>query len=117
MTTYYIEKDNQIVLHDTDRNRLVTTLKYMPQYAGLEIQETQRPIENGEWADTPQYIAQKQIAQIAAQVTDLEVNTGLLRPIREMVLTGGVTVSAYVRQQIQEIETLAVALRGGGMNE
>ena len=31
MTTYYItDADGQIKLHDTDRNRLVTTLKFTP---------------------------------------------------------------------------------------
>lgn len=50
MTTYYIEQDGQIKLHDTDKNRIQTTLKFMPQYAGLELKETERPIENCEWA-------------------------------------------------------------------
>ena len=42
MTTYYIEQEGQIKLHDTDRGRLVTTLKFTPQYKGLEIKETDR---------------------------------------------------------------------------
>lgn len=49
--TYYIEKDKKIVLHDTDKARIENTLKFMPQYQGLELQETERPIENCEWAD------------------------------------------------------------------
>ena len=44
MTEYYIEQDDKIVLHDTDRAKLVNTLPFMPQYAGLEIQETEREI-------------------------------------------------------------------------
>ena len=41
---YYIQQDNKIVLHDTDRAKLEGTLPFMPQYAGLEILETQKEI-------------------------------------------------------------------------
>ena len=43
-TEYYIEQEDKIVLHDTDRERLQTTLTFMPQYAGLAIQETEKEI-------------------------------------------------------------------------
>ncbi|HIU86875.1 TPA: DUF4376 domain-containing protein [Candidatus Spyradomonas excrementavium] len=51
MTKYYISKDNRIVLFDEDLQRLVTTLRFMPQYAGLEILETGKEIIqwNGEF--------------------------------------------------------------------
>ena len=48
MTTFYIEKDGTIVLHDTDLKRLQDTLTFMPQFAGLDIQETDGFIVNGE---------------------------------------------------------------------
>ena len=48
MTTFYIEKDGAIVLHDTDLKRLQDTLTFMPQFAGLDIQETDGFIVNGE---------------------------------------------------------------------
>ena len=38
---FYIEQNNKIVLFDTDRQKLENTLLFTPQYAGLEIQETQ----------------------------------------------------------------------------
>lgn len=57
---YYIMKDNNIVLFDTDRIRLENTLSFMPQYSGLEIQETDRPIDNNQFADTEEYLAKKQ---------------------------------------------------------
>lgn len=39
---YYIEdKNNKIVLFDNDYNKLQSTLKFQPQYAGLEIKEVQ----------------------------------------------------------------------------
>jgi hypothetical protein len=61
MTNYYIQQDDTIVIFDTDKAKLQTTLDFMPQYQGLEIQETERPIvlcdDCGafEFADTDEY--------------------------------------------------------------
>lgn len=52
---YYIEQENQIVLFDEDKQRLQDTLAFMLQYADLEIKETERPIENFQFADTEEY--------------------------------------------------------------
>ena len=109
--TYYIEQDGQIKLHDTDRNRLVTTLKFTPQYKGLEIKETDRPIENCEWADTPEYIAKKHRQELESQVAGLEASTGLIRPMRESILAEGSVYSIYTKNKAQEIEDLAQELR------
>lgn len=110
--TYYLEQDNKIVLHDTNRSRLITTLKFTPKFAGLEIKETERPIDNCEWADTPEYIAKKHKQEVTNQVNDLEESTGLKRALREIVLLDAVQVSAYVKNKAQEIEDLAQELRG-----
>lgn len=56
MTNYYIEEDNKIILFDTDKQRLENTLAFQPQYVWLEIQETERPIVDFEFADTAEYI-------------------------------------------------------------
>ena len=111
MTTYYIEKDDKIVLHDTDKARIERTLKYMPQYKGIEIKETERPIENGEFADTDDYIAKKSHKLLEAQVASLESASGLIRPMREMVLSENSGASEYVKMKAQEIEELAEQLR------
>ena len=111
MTTYYIEQNGQIKLHDTNKTRIQTTLKFMPQYQGLELKETERPIENCEWADTPEYIAKKQRQELEQQVAQLEASTGLVRSIREFATVGGVEVSEYVQGKIAEIEALAEQLR------
>lgn len=37
---YYIEKDNEIKLFDTDETRLRTTLIFMPELQGLEVKST-----------------------------------------------------------------------------
>ena len=110
--TYFIEKDNKIVLHDTDLKRLQTTLKFTPQFAGLTIKETERPIENCQFADTDSYLAKKQKQDIETLVATMESETGLIRPMREMVLTEGSGASDYVKQKAQEIEDLAEQLRG-----
>lgn len=109
--TYYIEQDNKIVLHDTDRARLERTLKYMPQYAALTIKETQRPIDNCEWADTPEYETKKRKEEVTAQVANLEEQTGLVRAIRELVLAENSGASEFVKSKAQEIETIAEELR------
>ena len=109
--TYYIEQDGQIKLHDTDKNRLVTTLKFTPQYKGLEIKETDRPIENCEWADTPEYIAKKHRQELESQVAGMEAQTGLIRPMREGILAEGSEYSEYTKTKAQEIEDLAQELR------
>lgn len=44
MTNYYIEKDNKIVMFDSDRQRLAGTLIFTPQYKNLEIKETDAEI-------------------------------------------------------------------------
>lgn len=54
---YYIQDGSKIKLVDDNKQRLQNTLKFTPQYAGLEIQETDRPIVDFEWADTPEWIA------------------------------------------------------------
>ena len=111
MTTYYIEKENKIVLHDTDKERITRTLKFMPQFKGLEVKETERPIENCQFADTDSYLAKKQKQDIETLVASMEANTGLTRVMRELVLAEDSSVSDYVKQKAQEIEELAEQLR------
>lgn len=41
---YYILENDKIVLFDTDKEQLESTLEFTPQYAGLEIQKTERNI-------------------------------------------------------------------------
>lgn len=65
---FIVEKDNKIILADTDRKRLESTLKFMPDYADCEITEIDRPVKliDGAYvyADTPEYVAAKN-AEIA----------------------------------------------------
>lgn len=45
------------------------------------------------------------------QVAKLEAETGLIRPLRELVLAENSGVSDYVKAKAREIETLAAPLR------
>lgn len=80
---FYIEKDNKIVLFDEDRQKLQDTLLFMPQYSGLEIKETTRPIVDFQFADTDEYKeeqAQKEAARIAMlNLTAADVERGLYK--------------------------------------
>ena len=71
---FYIEQDNKIVLFDEDKQRLQNTIAFMPQYKGLKILETERPIVNFEFADTPEYI--KKQLNIAKTNKYNEINNG-----------------------------------------
>ena len=52
---FYIEKDNKILLFDEDLEKLQNTLLFMPECIDLEIQETNRPIVDFQFADTEEY--------------------------------------------------------------
>ena len=54
---YYILENDKIVLYDKDREKIENTVKFMPQYTDLPILETDRPIIDFEFADTPEWIA------------------------------------------------------------
>ena len=77
-TTYYILKNDEIVLFDTDKTKIENTLKFMPQYSDCEILETEREIENFQFADTEEYKAQKaeeeaeRIANLSLTAADVE---------------------------------------------
>lgn len=109
--TYYIEQNEKIVLFDIDRSKLLKTLSFMPQYSGLEIKKTDRPIENFEFADTPEYIAKKEKQQLEQQVNTLEQQYQMYRWQREMILAEGSSASDYAKAKAQEIEDLAEELR------
>ena len=44
MTNYYIEHHGLIKKFSNDKEKLLNTLKFQPQYQGVEIQETERPL-------------------------------------------------------------------------
>ena len=66
---FYIEKDGKIVLFDEDKQKLQNTIIFIPQYAGLEIKETERPIVDFQFADTEEY--EQEQAQKERQRLDL----------------------------------------------
>ena len=79
---FIVEKDNKIILADESRDRLKSTLDFMPDYADCEITETDRPVAEIDggfvYADTPEYVAAKN-AEIA--LTRGEQYTKLVDPL------------------------------------
>ena len=84
MITYYIEKDNKIIFVDTDLERLQNTVIGQD----LIIQETERPIDNFQFADTPEYIAEQKAKNNAIIKQDIlkqldQLDAKSIRALRE----------------------------------
>lgn len=103
--TYYIEQNNKIVLFDKDRTKLQKTLSFMPQYKDLEIKETNRPIENFEFADTPEYISKKEKEQAQKQIELLETT------ITARNLRAALQGDEFALNKIAEVEAQIEELR------
>lgn len=56
---FYIEKDNKIIISDSDLERLKTTLKFMPEFKDSDIKETDKEIVNGLFTDSLEYFELK----------------------------------------------------------
>lgn len=103
---YYIEQDDNIILADSDRERLVTTLKFMPEYQDLDIKESDIDIVQfeGKWyfVNDEEYIAKKEQAE-RERIANLSLTK------REVFLAlykdKGVTPE-QVRSQITDTEAL-----------
>ncbi len=81
MTTYYIKQNDTIVLSDSDKQRLLNTLAFTPQYKDLEILETEDEILDGVILSNDEY--KKKLAEIEEErvnnltMTALDFITGL----------------------------------------
>lgn len=110
MTNYYIEKDNEIKLFDTDKEKLQNTLEFCPDLKGLEILETERPIVLSDdckqflWGDTPEQAA-KELAR--AKAAKIEEN----QTAYEAALKAGVTF----KDELFDCDTLAAVRVMGQM--
>ena len=119
MTNYYIEKDNKIVLFDTDKQKIKNTLLFMPDLQGLEIKETQRPIDFADdgsgfvWADTPEYLAEELLKE-------KEIKQAQNKAAYETALKSGVTykdslfdcdtvAAVRIMGQLTATQTMAIA--------
>ena len=119
MTNYYIEKDNKIVLFDTDKQKIKNTLLFMPDLQGAEIKETQRPIDFADdgsgfiWADTPEYLAKELLEE-------KEIKKAQNKAAYEIALKSGVTykdslfdcdtlAAVRIMGQLTATQTMAIA--------
>ena len=76
---------------------------------GMKLREVEQAY-NGNWY-LKGYAPVKPAPTVQEQVQALEAQTGLTRTLRELVLAENSGASDYVKQQAQEIETLAAPLR------
>ena len=56
---FYIERDNKIILSDTDLSRLTQTLLFRPDFSESDIKETDREIVDGVFTDSDEYFIYK----------------------------------------------------------
>lgn len=52
---FYIEENEKIVLFDENKEKLINTIKFMPQYKNYEIKETERQIIDFVFTDTQEW--------------------------------------------------------------
>lgn len=119
MTNYYVEKNNKIVLFDTDKQKIKNTLLFMPDLQGVEIKETQRPIDFADdgsgfiWADTPEYLAKELLKE-------KEIKKAQNKAAYETALKSGVTykdslfdcdtlAAVRIMGQLTATQTMAIA--------
>lgn len=87
---YVADENDQIVLFDEDKEKIQNTLLFMPQYADLEIKETDRPIENFQFADTEEYREkQAQARELAFNEEFFNTSLGYIR--RKVTMKDGST--------------------------
>ena len=119
MNNYYVEKNNKIVLFDTDKQKIKNTLLFMPDLQGVEIKETQRPIDFADdgsgfiWADTPEYLAKELLKE-------KEIKKAQNKAAYETALKSGVTykdslfdcdtlAAVRIMGQLTATQTMAIA--------
>ena len=105
---FYIEQDEKIVLFDSNKEKLIDTIAFMPQYQGLEILDTDREIItlDGEFRfkdEVEAELEQKERERIAhLSLTRGDVFRGLLmaRGVTRLQLRGMIESN----QQLTEIQ-------------
>lgn len=76
---------------------------------GMELRDVEQGY-NGRWY-VQGHAPQEPEPTVQEQVRTLEMQTGLTRAVRELVLAGNSGASEYVKSKAQEIEVLAEPLR------
>lgn len=108
---FIVEKDNKIILADTDRERLEATLKFMPS-VDCEIVETDREIAEIDgmyvYADSAEYKnkqAQERIAVLKAEIASVDYKQ--FKYLRgELTAEEWEEVKAYIQVRTAEINEL-----------
>jgi hypothetical protein len=113
---FVVEKDNKIIMADTDYDRLKSTLSFMPDCAGCEIVETDREIAELDgmyvYADTAEYKEAKnaEIAKVrgnlyAELIDPLHAQKQRKAVLGEWTEEMEVEYAAQVKQLTEQIQT------------
>lgn len=121
--TYYIEQNGQILLYDTDKTLFMNSYNDNPDFAGLEIKETERPIVDFQFADTEEYkqeqVNRAQLLRIDAIKSQLkEIDIKRIRAICEPCeYSQGITWLDYYNNQVQALRLELQKLEGTSSND
>ena len=109
MTNYYIEQENKIVLFDTDKQKLINTLLFIPQYRGLEIKETEKEIlyRNNKFVFANEI--QDELLAEAKQVKTEEINNSKETAFKEGFYFNNAHFDCDDRAQIRLSAQLAIS--------
>lgn len=100
---------SEMVLEEDFENDAINTVIAMTRWIAA-VYDTGSTVYEMGLVESP-YIAKKAHQDIENQVATKEAQTGLIRPLREMVLAENSGASDYVKSKAQEIEELAAQLR------
>ena len=107
---FYIEKDNKILLYNTDRQKIENTQALFLEYQDLEIKETDRPIVDFEFADTPEW-EQKQAEKERERLDKLSLTPSDVE--RALYKAKGMDfedLKALIAEQAPQIDMKALAI-------
>lgn len=106
MTNYYIQKDNKIIFVDTNLQRLQNTILGQD----LVILETERPIINFEFADTPEYLLKQFQSDIQYQHDAFnEYSREIIYQIQYNTALGNTTLVTSLQAQLQAEQQAVIA--------
>lgn len=107
---YYILQNNEIVLFDTDKKRLQTTLKFMPELAETKIHQTTKEIvlldDKYVFADEHQEEIDAQKAQKESEEKELALQNAieeLSKEIAKADLSGDEDWKAELREEYAKL--------------
>lgn len=111
MTNYYVKQNNQIILFDTDKQKLQGTLDFIPQLKNVSIEQTDKEIiflnnafvfKDEVTSELAELEKQQQREQLLSQINELDMKR--IRAVCEPSLKDeNTTWLEYYNSQVAEI--------------